>query len=107
MQNFDAAAAKLKLEENMIQRIKYPQRPLIVSVPVRIDNGKLIRFKGYRVQHSTMRGPAKGGVRFHPQVNLDEVGAHLPVRHLSIKKILDLSDQPHDYNNRLHYQTSR
>ena len=40
-----------------------------------MDNGKLIRFKGYSVQHSTMRGPANGGVRFHPQVNLDEVRA--------------------------------
>jgi len=75
MQNFDAAAAKLNLEEDMIQRIKYPQRALIVSVPVHMDNGKLIRFQGFRVQHSTMRGPAKGGVRFHPQVNLDEIKA--------------------------------
>jgi len=75
MQNFDTAADKLGLEENMRNRIKHPARAMIVSVPVRMDDGNIRRFEGYRVQHSTMRGPAKGGVRYHPQVNLDEVKA--------------------------------
>ena len=75
MRNFDTAADKLGLDENMRNRIKQPARALIVSIPVRMDDGRVKRFEGYRVQHSTMRGPAKGGVRYHPQVNLDEVKA--------------------------------
>jgi len=75
MRNFDTAADKLGLDENMRNRIKHPVRALIVSIPVRMDDGRVRRFEGYRVQHSTMRGPAKGGVRYHPQVNLDEVKA--------------------------------
>jgi len=75
MRNFDTAADKLGLDENMRNRIKHPARALIVSIPVRMDDGRVRRFEGYRVQHSTMRGPAKGGVRYHPQVNLDEVKA--------------------------------
>ncbi len=55
--------------------IKYPERILSVSVPVRMDSGKVVRFEGYRVQHSTLRGPAKGGIRFHPNVTVDEVKA--------------------------------
>ncbi len=58
-----------------IEAIKYPERELIVSLPVRMDDGSTKVFQGYRVQHSTSRGPAKGGVRFHPAVNLDEVKA--------------------------------
>ena len=75
MYNFDLAAEKLGLQENMRQRIKFPQRILIVSIPVRMDDGKVIRFEGYRVQHNVMRGPAKGGVRYHPNVTMDEVKA--------------------------------
>ena len=75
MRNFDTAADKLGLDENMRNRIKHPVRALIVSIPVRMDDGRVKRFEGYRVQHSTMRGPAKGGVRYHPQVNFDEVKA--------------------------------
>ena len=55
--------------------IKYPERVLTVSVPVRMDDGHIRRFEAYRVQHSTARGPAKGGIRYHPQVTLDEVKA--------------------------------
>jgi glutamate dehydrogenase (NAD(P)+) len=55
--------------------IKYPERILTVSVPVRMDDGNIHRFEGYRVQHSSVRGPAKGGIRFHPKVTLDEVKA--------------------------------
>ena len=75
MEQFEAAADLLHLEDDLRNRIKYPERCLIVSVPVRLDNGRIERFEGYRVQHSTARGPAKGGLRYHPRVNLDEVKA--------------------------------
>jgi glutamate dehydrogenase/leucine dehydrogenase len=55
--------------------IKYPERVLTVTIPVRMDNGNIHHFEGYRVQHSMVRGPAKGGIRYHPQVTLDEVKA--------------------------------
>ena len=75
LENFDLAANALELEDNVRAMIKYPERILEVSVPVRMDTGKVVRFQGYRVQHSTMRGPAKGGIRFHPNVTVDEVKA--------------------------------
>jgi glutamate dehydrogenase/leucine dehydrogenase len=75
LENFDLAANALDLEENVRAMIKYPERILQVSIPVRMDSGKVVRFEGYRVQHSTMRGPAKGGIRFHPNVTVDEVKA--------------------------------
>ena len=75
LENFDLAANALDLDENIRAMIKYPERILQVSVPVRMDTGKIVRFEGYRVQHSTTRGPAKGGIRFHPNVTLDEVKA--------------------------------
>ena len=75
LENFDAAADALGLDNDTREMIKYPERMLTVSVPVRMDDGRIKRFQGYRVQHSTARGPAKGGIRFHPQVTLDEVKA--------------------------------
>jgi glutamate dehydrogenase/leucine dehydrogenase len=75
MENFDTAADKLDLDKNTREMIKYPERMLTVTVPVRMDDGRIHRFEGYRVQHSSVRGPAKGGIRFHPQVTLDEVKA--------------------------------
>jgi glutamate dehydrogenase/leucine dehydrogenase len=75
MENFDTAADAMGLDQNTRQMIKYPERMLTVGVPVRMDDGKIHRFEGYRVQHSSVRGPAKGGIRFHPQVSLDEVKA--------------------------------
>ncbi len=75
LENFDAAANELGLNNDVREMIKYPERILTVSVPVRMDNGQIHRFEGYRVQHSMVRGPAKGGIRFHPQVTLDEVKA--------------------------------
>ena len=77
LENFDLAANALELDNNVRAMIKYPERILGVSVPVRMDDGKVVRFEGYRVQHSTMRGPAKGGIRFHPNVTVDEVKALL------------------------------
>jgi glutamate dehydrogenase/leucine dehydrogenase len=75
MENFDHAADALELDNDVREMIKYPERILMVSVPVRMENGRIHRFDGYRVQHSTVRGPAKGGIRFHPNVSLDEVKA--------------------------------
>lgn len=57
------------------EAVKYPERELTVSIPVRMDDGSVHVFKGYRVQHSTVRGPAKGGIRYHQNVNVDEVKA--------------------------------
>ena len=75
LENFDAAADALGLDNDTREMIKYPERVLTVTVPVRMDDGHIHRFEAYRVQHSSVRGPAKGGIRFHPQVTLDEVKA--------------------------------
>lgn len=69
------AAEILGYEESDYEAIKYPERELKVSVPVQMDDGTVRVFEGYRIQHSTSRGPAKGGIRFHPNVNNDEVKA--------------------------------
>jgi glutamate dehydrogenase (NAD(P)+) len=71
----DKAAKYLTGDPGMIEKLRYPERSLLVAVPVRMDDGRIKVFKGYRVQHSTVRGPAKGGVRYHPSVSLDEVTA--------------------------------
>ncbi len=68
-------AEKLNLDEGLHQVLAQPKRALIVSVPVRMDDGSLRVFEGYRVQHNLSRGPGKGGIRYHPQVTLDEVKA--------------------------------
>ena len=75
LENFDSAADALDLSQDIREMIKYPERVLTVSVPVRMDDGHIHRFQAYRVQHSTVRGPSKGGIRYHPQVTLDEVKA--------------------------------
>src|SRR5437867_12489902 len=72
---FDQAAERMNLDPNLRQRLKIPERSLIVSVPVRMDNGTVKVFMGYRVQHDSSRGPSKGGIRYHPDVNLGEVAA--------------------------------
>jgi len=72
---FEQAAELLALDGNLRERLKLPQRTMIVSVPVRMDDGLVKVFLGYRVQHDTALGPSKGGVRFHPDVNLGEVAA--------------------------------
>ncbi len=69
------AADVLGFSDSDIEAIKYPERELQVSIPVRMDDGSTRVFQGYRIQHSTSRGPAKGGIRFHPAVNSDEVRA--------------------------------
>ncbi len=75
LENFDLAANALELNPDIREMIKYPERILEVNLPVRMDDGHIHRFEGYRVQHSTARGPAKGGIRYHPNVTLDEVKA--------------------------------
>ena len=72
---FDLAARKLNLDEGLWKILRYPNREIIVHIPVAMDNGSLEVFNGYRVQHSIARGPAKGGVRYAPDVTLDEVRA--------------------------------
>jgi glutamate dehydrogenase (NAD(P)+) len=72
---FDEAAARLNLPEGLKEVIKRPRRVTIVSLPIQMDDGLLRVFTGYRVQHSIVRGPAKGGIRYHPQVSLEEVEA--------------------------------
>lgn len=69
------AAQAVGLHENDYATLYYPERELKVSVPVRMDNGSVRIFEGYRVQHSTSRGPAKGGIRYHVDVNIDEIKA--------------------------------
>src|SRR5213078_3554264 len=71
----DRVAAKLQLEPDIHERLRYPRRALIVSVPIRMDDGKTQVFQGYRVHHSTVLGPTKGGLRYHMDVNLGEVTA--------------------------------
>jgi glutamate dehydrogenase (NAD(P)+) len=75
MRQFDEAAAKLNIDQAMLDILKLPRKAVIVTLPILMDNGKFKVFTGYRVQHSIVRGPAKGGVRYHPNVNLDEVSA--------------------------------
>jgi len=75
LRQFDRAARMLKLTRNQIAVIKEPRRVTEVQLPVQMDDGSIEVFTGYRVQHNVARGPAKGGVRFHPDVTLDEVKA--------------------------------
>jgi len=72
---FDLAAHKLNLDEGLWKVLRYPNREIIVHIPVALDNGSLEVYTGFRVQHSIARGPAKGGIRYSPDVTLDEVRA--------------------------------
>ena len=74
-QQFDLAADYLDLDDSMRDVLKNAKRQLIVSIPVKMDGGEVKVFEGYRVQHNIARGPAKGGIRYHPNVTLDEVKA--------------------------------
>jgi len=65
----------LNLNDSMIEILKRPKRELAVNFPVRMDDGRVKVFTGYRVQHNSARGPCKGGIRYHPNVSLDEVRA--------------------------------
>jgi glutamate dehydrogenase (NAD(P)+) len=72
---FDEAAARLGLDEGLAKVLRLPSKEITVHIPVQLDDGRLEVFTGYRVRHSIARGPAKGGIRFAPDVTLDEVRA--------------------------------
>lgn len=72
---FEEAAKHLGLPQDLYRYLQYPNKEITVYIPVKMDNGKLEVFTGYRVQHSLVRGPGKGGIRFSPQVTIDEVRA--------------------------------
>src|ERR1700748_298950 len=72
---FDEAARRLKLDDGIWKVLRYPTREIIVHIPVGMDDGSIEVFTGYRVHHSIARGPAKGGIRYAPDVSLDEVRA--------------------------------
>ena len=72
---FDIAAEYLKLDAGLRQVLRTPKRIMEVAIPIKLDNGQVKVFTGFRVQHNVARGPAKGGMRYHPSVTLDEVKA--------------------------------
>ena len=74
-QFFDSAADRLKLADSLREMLRRPWRELQVQIPVRMDDGKIHVFTGYRVQHNAARGPYKGGVRYHPDADIEEVRA--------------------------------
>ncbi len=74
-QEFEAVAERIGMDENVFNRLRWPQRVLVVSVPFRMDDGTVRVVPGYRVQHNEALGPCKGGIRYHPSVNLGEVAA--------------------------------
>ena len=73
LKQFDEVADILEVEEGIREFLRVPKRALIVSIPVKMDDGSIRVFVGYRVQHSNARGPYKGGIRYHPNVTLEEV----------------------------------
>ena len=75
MKQIDVVAPYLDVDEGILEKLRYPRRELTVHCPVKMDDGSLKVFKGYRVTHNDTRGPAKGGLRYHPGVDLDEVKA--------------------------------
>ena len=75
VQQLDQVAERINLDPSIHRRLQKPARSYIVSVPIRLDNGEVEVFEGYRVHHNTSRGPAKGGIRYHPDVTLEETTA--------------------------------
>ncbi len=75
LSQLESVAELLKIDRGILQRLSVPKRAMIVSVPVRMDDGSTRIFNGYRVQHSLTSGPSKGGLRYHPSVDLGEVAA--------------------------------
>src|SRR5206468_4520727 len=72
---FDQAVPYADIHEDIAERLRYPERSIVVSIPVRMDTGRRVVFPGYRVQHSSVMGPTKGGVRYDPEVSLGECAA--------------------------------
>ncbi len=75
LEQLESASRVMDLDKNIFERLKYPKRALQVSVPIRLDDGTVKTFQGFRVQHNMTIGPAKGGVRYHPHVTLSETAA--------------------------------
>lgn len=75
LERLDEAAGHTRIDEEALLRLRYPKAVLTVSIPLRRDDGSLDIFEGYRVHHSDLLGPGKGGLRYHPEVNLEEVKA--------------------------------
>ena len=75
LRQFENAAEKLKLDPGLREVLRSPRRALTLSLPIRMDDGTLKVFQGFRVQHNNSRGPCKGGIRYHPNVSFDEVQA--------------------------------
>jgi glutamate dehydrogenase (NAD(P)+) len=75
VRQLDLVAERLGLEHGVLERLRLPKRCMVVSVPIRMDNGETQVFIGYRVQHNLVLGPGKGGLRYHPSVNLGDVSA--------------------------------
>ncbi len=75
LKEYNEAVKVMELEEDIAEFLRHPERAIEVSVPTRMDDGTFRVFKGYRVQHSTVRGPSKGGIRYHQAVDMDEVKA--------------------------------
>ena len=101
---FEEAAKRLGLEDGLYRYMKYPNKEITVYIPVTLDNGKLEVFTGYRVHHSIVRGPCKGGIRFDKNVTLDEVRALSPISsyllEMSIAAIKE--DRPSQQQPRYH-----
>jgi len=74
-QQFDAVANKLNLDQATCDLLRFPEREYQFNIPIRMDNGTYRVFRGFRVQHNDARGPAKGGIRFHPNETIDTVRA--------------------------------
>ena len=75
LRQYDRAVQRLSLKRGIEEYLRVPRRELAVNFPVRMDDGSVRIFAGYRVHHSTARGPTKGGIRYHPAVTLDELRA--------------------------------
>src|SRR3989344_1030956 len=75
LKQLEQVKSLIKLEDNIYSQLQAPQKVLEVSIPVKMDNGEIKMFTGYRSQYNNARGPYKGGIRFHPDVNVSEVKA--------------------------------
>jgi glutamate dehydrogenase (NAD(P)+) len=75
LRQLDTVAAAIDIDPNILERLRWPKRAVIVSVPIKMDDGRTHTFTGFRVQHSLTSGPSKGGIRYHPSVDLGEVAA--------------------------------
>jgi len=75
LKQLDNVAKLMNLDPDIHEKLKYMERILTVSIPIRMDNGKIKVFQGHRIQHCTVKGPGKGGVRYSPDVNIDEIKA--------------------------------